>query len=139
MIQNIKTPLLTLVFGFTVALTMGQAISKNKNELIIGKWTECQEMKLDSLYNCNKKNIIYTFKNNNTYAEDQDFTGQKFNVHGKWILTDTQLTLDPDDTKSTISYPYINPVIWINNDLFYLTGQEGEGGPTVYTYFQRIK
>lgn len=120
---------------------IGQSTIEDKTKLISGTWKECQDLKFDPHFNCNKETIIYIFNSDFTYSEKQNFPEEKINTtkYGKWSLVNKQLTLDLDDIENHKFRPFTNPVFWINNDLFYLKGREGKDGPIVYTYFQRIK
>ena len=53
---------------------------------------------------------------------------------GTWEVTDTHLTLSPM-TADTMAR---EPIIWVNDNLFYTTGQQDAEGASVFAYFQRV-
>lgn len=106
-----------------------------------GKWTVCVDMKFSKDYQCDKGYTTYEFFGD-TYKEDRQpiYNGKKMPfVQGKWTLIGNTLTIDENDDKNHKAFPNVYNIVWLDKDRFYATGQEGTGGPTVYTYFQRTK
>jgi hypothetical protein len=123
----------------TSSVLYGQLAIDQRKKFIVGSWSWCQCVaEFDSTGLCKGSNYSrydwhFVFAANGTYYESQEGRKQM----GKWKLTNAELTLDNDDKSGYISYPVTQPVTWINEDLFYVTGQEGTKGPLVFSYFRR--
>jgi hypothetical protein len=136
-----KTLISTFLIIFLSPFVQGQDTTSTFN-LTGGKWTVCTDMKFSKDYQCDKGYTSYEFFKNETFKEDRQpiYMGKKMPyVPGKWTLVGNTLTIDEDDDKYHKAFPNVYNIIWLDSNRFYATGQEGPGGPTVYTYFQRTK
>jgi hypothetical protein len=134
-----------IIFSLIVVLTssklLGQVNNESTDNRIIGRWTQCLDLKLDSLIVCDNRSITFSFESDNTFFEYQDFPeyNLSFELPGHWSLINNQLLLKRDDSIETKYSPSKHTIIWINKNLFYTTGKEKKNGPLVFTYYQRLK
>lgn len=101
---------------------------------IKGKWTVCLSSKLDLNFNC-KKGWTYVLSDKGTFIEGQG----KNQSHGTYTLVGSVFTHTKNKKKNVIYNPIIENITWLDKNRFYSSGQEGIGGPTVYSCWQRIK
>ena len=139
--NNFKTLISTILIVFLSFFAQGQDTILIYN-LTGGKWTVCADMKFFKEYQCDKGYRSYKFFKHGTFKENKQtiyMVKKKRYVKGKWTLEGNTLTIDEDDDKYHKVFPNVYNIIWLDSNRFYTTGQEGPGGPTVYTYFQRTK
>lgn len=97
---------------------------------LIGQWAV--SISLKQVDTCRKAYVIYEFYNNGTFKDSRKETG-------KWEYKDDILVIDYDDKENSKFPPRVYNIIFINKNRFYEVGKEGNDGPNVYTYFQRVK
>ena len=120
----------------------GQIVTKIDTFKLKGNWTVCTSLSFSKTYNCEKGYVTYEFFENGTFKDPRpslDGGGQHLYSMGKWNLINNILTIDYDDTEYSQSPSISYEIIMLTNTKFYTVGQEGENGPTVYTYFQKIE
>ncbi len=132
---------LIVIFILFVTLLSAQnrdSLAKQLN----GKWTACTSLELLDNKPCGNPYTTYIFDQNGTYRENREMinNGKKQSyVHGKWKVEGNIFTIDEDDAKNYKAEPFVNPMIWVSKNRFYIYGTEGPHGPMVYTYFDRVE
>jgi len=106
-----------------------------------GKWAVCTEVKFSQDFKCDKGYITYELFPNGTFKDPRpSFDGDgdhEFSL-GTWSLKDDKFIIDYYDTENSMTPPMVYKIKFLTKDKFYSIGQEGEGGVTVYTFFQKI-
>jgi hypothetical protein len=124
---------LTLIIAFFSFVSYyGQTKSIDTIDLK-GNWTFCTLSKLDTSYFCKKGWSTFEFKDNGRFRETQG----RSNWTGTYSLTGNIFTHKRNPKYGCTAGSIIENIIWINANRFYSQGQEGPGGPTVYTFWQR--
>jgi hypothetical protein len=119
--------MLTILIAFVAS---AKSFSQNKNSIdLIGQWAVCISLKKTNT--CGKAYVIYEFYSNGTFKDSRKEIG-------KWEYKDDILIIDYDDKDNSNSPPRAYNIIFMNKNRFYEVGKEGEDGPDVYTYFQRL-
>lgn len=104
---------------------------------LVGLWTYCTTSKLDTSFNCKHGWAKFKFTSKGTFTEMQGINDrQKWS--GKYSLVGATFTHRRSGKKNMTFGQIIEQIIWINKNKFYSSGTEGPGGPTIYTYWQRI-
>ena len=133
--------LIAIFLILQTSYAFAQSPELTRHQLAIkGKWSWGQGIgQLDTTGHytpgSNYANWKYVFLSDGKFIEFQ----KKHKHRGVYKLSATELELELDDTPMLPSHPHSSPVIWLNNDLFYTTGQEGKNGAIVFSYFKRIK
>jgi len=129
-----------LLIGLVLFIEAGTAVFGQT--LVGGKWNVCTDMDYDENFSCPSSVLRLEFYADGTFRE---FTEHVVNsvrydfFTGKWSLSSGKLMLDTDDYKMVKFPPNTVSILWLNKNMFYIKGQEGPDGPTVYTYYQRIE
>jgi hypothetical protein len=142
--EQMKSKTETYLLVFSLIIT--QSVSWGQNTIVAdtinladGKWTVCTETIFSVDYKCTNGWTNYTFDEKGSFVENQE--NRKWN--GKYELNGASLSIKRNDEttgKCAVKYgKNIYTIIWLDKNRFYATGQEGPDGPTVYTYFERIK
>ncbi|MDO7851485.1 hypothetical protein [Hymenobacter convexus] len=139
-LRQFKFPLLVGLLFFQSQFAFSQDLLAKRRQLLVGAWNHCIGVeKIDTTGRCQgndyyaKHSDFFVFTADGKFYQSQD--GVK--SAGVWKLTEAELMLDYNDTRTRISQPFTSPVAWVNNNLFYEIGQEGKGGVLVFTYFRR--
>jgi hypothetical protein len=135
--------ILRLISFFILSVTIMKGQKQDSlSKQLGGKWSACTSMVILDDKSCQNSYTSYVFNNNGTYRENREIviSGNKQPyVSGKWKIEGNIFTIDEDDKRNYKAEPFVNPMIWVNRNRFYIYGTEGPGGPIVYTYFDRVE
>ena len=114
--------------------------AKDTFSVVGGKWVVCADTALVKNYDCTTPYSGFEFFKDGRYKEyPKTITdpGKQF-LQGAWTLNKNVFTIDQDDEPGTKELPKSYDIVWVDKNHFYSSNKEGELGPKMFVYFQRV-
>jgi hypothetical protein len=136
--QFLKQSIIALASLLTLSSCFGQ--SKDSFTVVGGKWIVCADTSLKTGYECANPYSGFEFMQDGSYKEyPRTVTDPKQPIlTGKWMLGNNVFTLDQDDVPGTKELPKTYNITWVDKNHFYSSNKEGQSGPPMFVYFQRM-
>ncbi|MES2647995.1 MAG: hypothetical protein V4717_14045 [Bacteroidota bacterium] len=114
--------------------------SKDTFSVTGGKWVVCADTSLKNGYECTNPYSGFEFMQDGTYKEyPRTVTDPKQPIlSGKWTLNNNVFTIDQDDVPGTKELPKTYNITWVDRNHFYSSNKDGQPGPAMFVYFQRM-